>query len=121
MREFYTMFDNLVKMWSHSHQSKIAMKIVSHIAQLMQHMRSVTPGWHYKTHNAGKSTNLSARSSQTKAAFKYFECEGVWHFARECPTRLNRRLTSLPHQEGGTQGNVFDVYVHILLVISCQM
>jgi hypothetical protein len=39
---FYTMFDNLVKMQSHSPQSKIAVKIVSHIAQLMQHMWLVT-------------------------------------------------------------------------------
>jgi hypothetical protein len=51
-----------------------------------------TPGWHYKLHNAGKPTTMSARSMQTKAAFRCSECEGVGHFAIECPTRLNREV-----------------------------
>ena len=34
------------------------------------------------------------RNGQTKAALRCYEYEGFWHFARECPTRLNREGSS---------------------------
>ena len=32
----------------------------------------------------------STRNTQTKAALRCYECEGIGHFGRECPTRLKR-------------------------------
>ena len=34
------------------------------------------------------------RNDETKAALRCYECEGFGHFARECPTRLNREASS---------------------------
>ena len=45
----------------------------------------------YKTSSgANKSVSPRTRNSRTKAALRCYECEGVGHFNRECPTRLRR-------------------------------
>jgi len=44
--------------------------------------------------NANRATATSTRNAQTKAALRCYGCEGIWHFARECPTRLKREAES---------------------------
>ena len=49
--------------------------------------------------SANRSANPSTRSSRTKAALRCYECQGVGHFGRECPTRLKREAT-ISHSPG---------------------
>ena len=44
--------------------------------------------------SAKRSENPTTRSARTKAALRCFECQGVGHFGRECPTRLKREANS---------------------------
>ena len=48
---------------------------------------SRTHGQEYK---ASKDRVQSPRNAQIREVLKCYECEGVEHFARECPTRLKR-------------------------------
>jgi len=40
--------------------------------------------------STNKASNSKTRSVQTKEALRCYGCEGLRHFARECPTRLKR-------------------------------
>ena len=39
---------------------------------------------------ANKATASGTRNEQTKEALRCYECEGLGHYARECPTRIKR-------------------------------
>ena len=42
------------------------------------------------TRSANKLTASGTRNEQTKEALRCYECEGLLHYARECPTRIKR-------------------------------
>jgi len=40
--------------------------------------------------SANKAIASSSSKAQTKAALSCYECEGIGHFTKDCPTRLKR-------------------------------
>ena len=44
--------------------------------------------------NANRARDANTRDAQTNAALRCYECEGVGHYASECPTRIRREQGS---------------------------
>ena len=66
-------------MWERKHSAD------ARTVNLTRSQRNKTSG------NAGRATVSNSRNAQTKAALCCYECEGIGHFGRECPTRLKRQ------------------------------
>jgi len=63
-------------------------------------------GQQFRTsHSTNKSvTSASRRDFQSRAELRCYECEGRWHFARECPTRLKGARTRNSPGKGNPSG-----------------
>ena len=77
---FYAHHDS--RTYSDSDNSRHA--VGSRTASQAEGRRTEVPG------SAKKARASSTRDAQTKAALRCYECEGIGHIARECPTRLKR-------------------------------
>ena len=90
---FYTRFDSSVKLQSRSHSHTRHHERKSRRSADARRTVNHTPTQHYNApSSSGKPTNSSTRSAQTKANLRCYECEGIGHFASECPTRLKREV-----------------------------
>ena len=81
---FYASFNNSVRLRSSS---------PTHHAR---HAEIRTQGQRNKcTRSDQRPRTPGSRNAQAKAAFTCYECEGVGHFSRECPTRLRKEANSM--------------------------
>jgi len=49
--------------------------------------------------NSNRPSNSETRDKRTQAAVRYYECQGLGHFAKECATRLKRQ-ENIPDPRG---------------------
>jgi len=96
---FYTRFEKSVRLTSQSPSSTYAES--SRTRQSAEaRASSLTHGQQCK---ASKYRVQSPRNAQIRKALKCSECEGVGHFATECPTRLIREAKNANSPKKGTR------------------
>jgi hypothetical protein len=94
--KLYTRFDSSVKLQSLSPSRTRHNECKPRCSADARRAVSHTPSQRYNAQGSSdKPTNSSKRSAKTKAALKVYECEGIGHFAGECPTRLKREVNSM--------------------------
>ena len=85
---FYTKYDKTVRLLSRSlgHKNR------------GEENSSRTENTHSNKPNyrASRSSGNFSRSAQTESALRCYECQGIGHFGRECPTRLRREIQNAP-------------------------
>jgi len=87
---FYTSFDDSVRLLSRSPsrpRRECSSSRRSADTQVVNHPRDQR----YRTpRGTNKPSNSGTSNEQTKAAIRCYECNGLVHYDRECPTRLKR-------------------------------
>jgi hypothetical protein len=90
---FYTRFDDSVRLLSQS-PSRPGREDGNYRrsadTQAVNHLRDQR---YESPRNDNKPSKSGNRNEQTKAAVRCFECQGLGHFATECPTRLKNEKT----------------------------
>jgi len=85
---FYTKYDKTVGLLSRSPGHKTRGEENS--------SRSENTHSNKPNYRASRSSGNSSRSAQTESALRCYECQGIGHFGRECPTRLRRESQNAP-------------------------
>jgi hypothetical protein len=102
---FYTRFDNSVRLLSGSPRQPRREDSRPRQTADAQAKRRVRSQRYDSPRNYSKPSNSETRNAQTEAAVRCFECQGVGHFGRECPTRLKRQENSPdPRGRGSARG-----------------
>jgi len=102
---FYTRFDNSVRLLSRSpsrprrEDSKPRQTADTQARVRVRSQRYDSP------RDYSRPSNSETRNAQTEAAVRCYECQGLGHFGRECPTRFKRQENSPdPRGRGSVRG-----------------
>ena len=85
---FYTKYDKSVRLLSRSPGHKNRGEENS---SRTENTHSTKPNY-----RASRRSGNSSWSAQTESALRCYECQGIGHFGRECPTRLRREIQNAP-------------------------
>ena len=103
---FYTKFESSVSLQSKSSSAEYGEGERSrHVGATRTDNRTVQRTAAPKRGN--KSTASGTRNAQSKEALRCYECEGLGHFASECPTRIRREREIIPTRQGERIGPNF--------------
>ena len=107
----YTRFDEPVRLLSRSPDrahSGSEIKRRTTDTRAARHSRSQR----YSAQNSpGRSETSATRNEQTRSSLRCYECDGIGHYARECPTGLKEAQIPPLYPEKGTRRKVRNIRV----------